>query len=64
MKEAIAGSVSHGLREKIVIHTVLATGDLAMDRDDYDACFAGTADLLQSATSCLASLKPASPNGA
>lgn len=32
-----------------MIHTVLATGDLAMDRDDYDACFAGTADLLQSA---------------
>lgn len=27
----------------------LATGDLAMDRDDYDACFAGTRELLQSA---------------
>lgn len=32
-----------------MIHTVLATGDLAMDRDDYDACFAGTADLLRAA---------------
>lgn len=32
-----------------MIHTVLATGDLAMDRDDYDACFAGTAEFLRAA---------------
>lgn len=32
-----------------MIHTVLATGDLAMDRDDYDACFAGTAAVLRAA---------------
>ena len=28
---------------------ILATGDLAMDRDDYDACFAGSADVLREA---------------
>jgi poly-gamma-glutamate capsule biosynthesis protein CapA/YwtB (metallophosphatase superfamily) len=28
---------------------VLATGDLAMDREDYDACFAGTAEVLRAA---------------
>jgi len=28
---------------------VLATGDLAMDRDDYDECFAGTAAVLRDA---------------
>ncbi len=32
-----------------MVQTVLATGDLAMDRDDYDACFAGTAGILRSA---------------
>lgn len=32
-----------------MVQTVLATGDLAMDREDYDACFAGTAELLLSA---------------
>ncbi|ABP64271.1 Putative enzyme of poly-gamma-glutamate biosynthesis (capsule formation)-like protein (plasmid) [Novosphingobium aromaticivorans DSM 12444] len=32
-----------------MVHTVLATGDLAMDRDDYDACFAGTRAVLNEA---------------
>lgn len=39
----------HNNEGRGVIHTVLATGDLAMDRDDHDACFAGTADILRSA---------------
>ena len=30
-------------------HVLLATGDLAMDRDDYDECFAGAADTLRAA---------------
>jgi poly-gamma-glutamate capsule biosynthesis protein CapA/YwtB (metallophosphatase superfamily) len=30
-------------------HIVLATGDLAMDRDDYDASFVATADVLRAA---------------
>ena len=30
-------------------HTVLATGDLAMDRDDYDESFVATAELLRGA---------------
>lgn len=30
-------------------YTILATGDLAMDRDDYDASFAATRDMLRAA---------------
>src|SRR3990167_10981468 len=41
--------MDHNNEGRDVIHTVLATGDLAMDRDDYDACFAGTAAVLRAA---------------
>ena len=33
----------------LVSAVILATGDLAMDRDDYDECFAGSTDVLRKA---------------
>src|SRR5947208_299864 len=36
-------------RAALMKAVILATGDLAMDRDNYDECFAGSAEVLREA---------------
>ncbi len=43
---------------------LLAVGDLAMDRDDYDECFAASRDVLQAADLVFGQLETSSPKPA